>query len=262
VLDFVHLGSSVSLRSFGRLGSSMAVFDFAHLGSSMSVRGIMRFGSRVEACSKIVFTSDQNFIAETDAASKLGFYVGNNRGMSITSAGGTLHGTWVADVSISTSDRSLKDNIRGLEETLRKNMAGEKAAASTIPAASLPGAQNPSSWLLRQLRPVSYNFRQGVEAKFMRFGFIADELEKVLPQVVRDLPENDNDKQERERQDAPGEKPEPKKGVVYTDLIAVLTTMVKDFNVQLQGLQGRMKSAEGELERLDHDDPMDDEEDV
>jgi len=32
--------------------------------------------------------------------------------------------------------------------------------------------------------------------------------------------------------------------------------------MQLKGLQGRMKSAEGELERLDHEDPMDDEEDV
>lgn len=219
----------------------------------------MRFGSRVESCDKLIFQQPGNFIQETDAGARIGFYVNNNRGMSITDAGGTLHGTWTADVSVSTSDRSLKDNIRGLEDTLRKNMARQANATDTTPSASRPGAENPSAdpsqWLLRQLRPVSYNFRQGNEAKYMRFGFIADELEQVLPEVVRELPTTE----EQKKQD-PGEKTEPKKGVVYTDLIAVLTTIVKDFNMQLKGLQGRMKSAEGELERLDHEDPMDDDE--
>lgn len=256
VLDFAHLGATVSLRSFGRLGSAMSVFDFAHLGSTLSVRGIMRFGSRVESCAKLQFSSAINYIQETDSAARLGFYVQNVRGMSITNAGGTLHGTWTSDVSISTSDRSLKENIKPLQETLRKNMPG--GAASTKPGGEQPSA---SSWLLRQLRPVSYNFRQGNEAKYMRFGFIADELEQILPQVVRELPGQDAEKEEEE-QEEPGKKPDKKKGVVYTDLIAVLTTVVKDFNMQLKGLQGRMKTAEGELERLDHEDPIDGEEDV
>ena len=38
ILDFVNLGSAVSLRSFGRLGSGLAVLDFLHLGSSLSLR--------------------------------------------------------------------------------------------------------------------------------------------------------------------------------------------------------------------------------
>jgi len=234
----------------------MAVFDFVHLGSSLSVRGIMRFGSRVESCTKLIFSNAQNYIHETDSNANIGFFVGNKRGMSITNAGGTLHGTWTADVSVSTSDRSLKENIKPLQQILRKNMA-EGRGAFTNPAVEPQGAQraSASSWLLRQLRPVSYNFRQGNEAKHMRFGFIADELEKVLPQVVRELPD-----QEPQKEDEP--KPEPKKGVVYTDLIAVLTSVVKDFNMQLKGMQGRMKAAEGELERLDKEDPMDDEEDV
>jgi hypothetical protein len=61
--------------------------------------------------------------------------------------------------------------------------------------------------LLRQLRPVSYSFRKGVDAKNMRFGFIADELENVVPEVVR----------------RPGDREvSQQKAVVYQDLIALL----------------------------------------
>ena len=43
VLDFLHLGSSLALRSFGRLGSGLAVLDFLHLGSALALRS---FGLR------------------------------------------------------------------------------------------------------------------------------------------------------------------------------------------------------------------------
>ena len=44
-MDFVNLGSALSLRSFGRLGSSTSVLDFVHLGSTMSVRSFAQAGS-------------------------------------------------------------------------------------------------------------------------------------------------------------------------------------------------------------------------
>ena len=59
VLDFVHVGSSLSLRSFAslgssltvcglaRFGSSLAVLDFVQLGSSLSLRNYARLGSAV-----------------------------------------------------------------------------------------------------------------------------------------------------------------------------------------------------------------------
>ena len=40
MLDHVQLGSSLALRSFGRLGSALSVFDFLHLGSSISIRSL------------------------------------------------------------------------------------------------------------------------------------------------------------------------------------------------------------------------------
>jgi len=264
VLDVVKLGSSLSLRSFARMGSALSVFDFAHLGSSLSIRGIARFGDKIQACSKLVFTSPNNYILETDSDSKVGFYVNNERGMSISDSGGTLHGTWTADGTISTSDRTLKENIKPLQETLRqqafwKDKDKQKKSASISPAIGAPGAKEPTvaSWLLRQLRPVSYNFKKGGEAKYLRFGFIADEMEQILPQVVHELPN------QPEPEIGPdGEKAPPKKGIVYTDLIAVLTTVVKDFNMQLKGLQSRMTTAEQELAHLDDEDPMDDDSSV
>jgi len=270
VLDFVHIGSSLSLRSFGRLGATLAVLDFAHLGSSLSVRGFARFGSDISGMNKLIFTNSGNYIREqltqpspTPAHGSfpagLGFYVNNNEAMRIFSTtptpgpGGTLHGTWFSPSPISFSDRRLKENITPLVQTLSQNL-GKKRSASIKPATKASGAGKPSvsSWLLRQLRPVSYNFRQGNEAKYMRFGFIADEIEQILPEVVRDIP------RQAFSESASEEEKTGKKGIVYTDLIAVLTTIVKDLNMNLHGLQGRMKTAEDELDRLDEEDPMDD----
>ncbi|OLP93749.1 hypothetical protein AK812_SmicGene24293 [Symbiodinium microadriaticum] len=64
-----------------------------------------------------------------------------------------LHGTWTYPSSGTVnSDRRLKTEITPLR---------------------------------RQLRPVSYSFKAGSESKYMRFGFIADELETTVPQLVR-----------------------------------------------------------------------------
>lgn len=66
-----------------------------------------------------------------------------------------------------------------------------------------------ASWLLRELRPVSYFFKEANDAKVhhsdLRFGFVAQELETVLPSVVY---EKANDGH---------------KSVIYQDLLAVLT---------------------------------------
>jgi len=245
VVEFSNLGSSVSLRSFARLGSALSIFDFAHLGSSLSIRGIARFGGRIEVFEKLRFTSDTNYIIEKNSGVE--FYVANARGMHIGDGTSTnlnkLHGTWVADSTISQSDRRLKDNIRPLSYALEQNLKKGDTEGDSEPVR--PAA----SWVLRQLRPVSYNFKKGMEAKFMRFGFIADEVEQVLPQVVREV------------EDHIGEESEGKqkiKGIVYTDLIAVLTTIIKDLNLQMKGMQSRMTAAEGELARLDEEDPIDD----
>lgn len=143
----------------------------------------------------------------------------------MTGSGGTLHGAWNVDHTISTSDRRLKENITPILETLKQSFN------------SSGSDPEPLHWVLRQLRPVSYNFKTGADAKHIRFGFLADEMEKVLPQVVRQLPET-----------APSG---IMKGIVYTDLIAVLTAIMRNFGQELQDMKDRVHRAEQELDRLD-----------
>ena len=45
ILDYLHIGSAMSLRSFGRMGARLSCLDFVHIGSSLSVRGFARHGS-------------------------------------------------------------------------------------------------------------------------------------------------------------------------------------------------------------------------
>jgi len=217
----------------------MSVLDFVHLGSTLSVRYETKFGSDVFTHGKLFF-SDTTYLE--DVSGSLKATVGGNSAMSLTSSGGTLHGTWYSDTVISVSDRMLKDNITPLQRTLRQN----KEAYGLPGAEPTEGSESSTAfgWVLRQLRPVSYNFKKGSDAKNMRFGFIADEVERVLPQVVRELPGKEGD-------------PDRKKGIVYPDLIAVLTGMMREFSTQLKAVQSRVKTAELELDRLDREEPMD-----
>merc|ERR1719321_1632791 len=84
------------------------------------------------------------------------------------------------------------------------------------------------SWVLRELRPVAYRFNRGAEAKYMRLGFIAQELESVLPMLTRPISEA-----------AGGE---PFKGVVITDLIAMLVSHAKSTQLRLDSHVEEMQS--------------------
>jgi len=260
VFDFLHLGSSLSLRCFTRLGSSVSLLgmarvgsalslvDCANFGSSLSVRSFARFGSGIQ------FTSSNTYI--TDTGSGLELYVSGSRAATFDSTGGTLHGTWDADNALSMSDRRLKKDIMPLQRTLRDALssaisegasdqaggavdaAGAQQLGGAKAAPQKPGASAADStlWLLRQLRPVSYSFKKGAESKYMRFGFIADELESVVPQVVRNVGN-------RNRADY-----EDQKAVVYQDLIALLVAASQS---QTQKLDEQSAQIEGQTQKLD-----------
>merc|ERR1719162_680141 len=105
-MDSAYLGSSMSLRSFSRMGSSLSVLDFAHLGSSCSVRSFVRFGSIQSVVGQAKFGAEV-YIGDGYArydSSQLEFY-NTARGISITTSGGTLHGTWSSDAVLTSSDR-------------------------------------------------------------------------------------------------------------------------------------------------------------
>jgi len=126
-----------------------------------------------------------------------------------------------------------------LQRTLREVVAprGEKKNPASMPnvpaAAQSIGAKNAASdgalWLLRQLRPVSYSFRKGMDSKFMRFGFIADELESVIPEVVRRGGDREVDDQ---------------KAVVYQDLIALIAAASQSQQKLIESQQARVAQLE------------------
>lgn len=263
VLDELNMGSSLSLRSVARLGSrlslfncarfgkSLSVLDAGHFGSSMSIRGCTRLGSGLSIFNTLrlngadtdgvnkflTFSNADTYIAQ--GSSKLEVWVNTGKSATFESDGGILHGSWNVESSLVTSDRRLKTNIMPLQRTLREVVAprGEKKAPTGIAGVPSPsqsiGAKNAASdgalWLLRQLRPVSYSFRKGMDSKFMRFGFIADELESVIPEVVR----------------RPGDRDvEDQKAVVYQDLIALIAAATQSQQKLIETQQARVAQLE------------------
>eukprot|EP00933_Yihiella_yeosuensis_P068794 TRINITY_DN7478_c0_g2_i2.p1 TRINITY_DN7478_c0_g2~~TRINITY_DN7478_c0_g2_i2.p1 ORF type:complete len:382 (-),score=52.08 TRINITY_DN7478_c0_g2_i2:819-1799(-) len=238
VLDFLHLGSSLSLRSLARLGSSLSVLKFSHIGSSLSLRGYARLGSTLSVMGKIAYGIDGTYTLWDDYNARLATYVQGIRALSIRThnsyVGGYLHGLWYSDNIVHISDKKLKTNIRPLVETLRSSakFAETKDATDTGAGAA--------AWILRQLRPVSYNFKSGPDSKHQRLGFIAQEIAEVLPQVVRQRGDDSNIH-----------------GIAYHDLTAVLTASLQSLTQRFeeasdttQGLKERLAVVETGLKRL------------
>lgn len=205
------------------MGSSISVLDFVHLGSSLSVRSFIRMGGDVDVKGNLLkFTN--SYIKYGSSAME--FYY-TNKAMSITSSGGTLHGMWTSDVVVTSSDRRLKTSIAPLYKALLSRMPEEGEARAQEEAFQPSPDENQErsgdflgttkaeskrkmhttkaktvNWVLRELRPVSFEFKAGPESKYSRYGFVAQELEKVMPNLVRNN--------------------EQYKYVIYQDLIAVL----------------------------------------
>eukprot|EP00747_Dinoflagellata_sp_TGD_P038941 gnl/TRDRNA2_/TRDRNA2_139968_c0_seq3.p1 gnl/TRDRNA2_/TRDRNA2_139968_c0~~gnl/TRDRNA2_/TRDRNA2_139968_c0_seq3.p1 ORF type:complete len:212 (+),score=43.50 gnl/TRDRNA2_/TRDRNA2_139968_c0_seq3:337-972(+) len=128
------------------------------------------------------------------ASSLLSIYVNNNRAISFGDAAGTLHGNWVHENALSSSDKRLKRDIEPLHDTLRRLQEGFSSQSESATAAA--ASTSPADWVLRELRPVSFRPKNDPSGP-RRFGFIADELEKVLPSIV--VMDNDEARMRRVR---------------------------------------------------------------
>lgn len=213
----------MSLRSFARLGSTLSIVgqikigsdDGIQIGADSSVNKIVKNGNTIEV------------------------YAGGVKSATFESDGGILHGSWSVESALVTSDRRLKTNIMPLQRTLREVVLPRGEQKTSDPASSQGQRGDGALWLLRQLRPVSYSFRKGVDSKSMRFGFIADELDSVVPEVVR----------------RPGDREvSDQKAVVYQDLIALLAAASQSqqtmIETQKTELEQQRKMLETVLEKL------------
>jgi len=247
VLDFLHLGSSVSLRSYARIGSALSVFAFSHLGSSISLRSFARLGSTLSIVGQLKIGSGSDGIqlgADFNAGTSgtkivtsgqsVLVYAGGVKSATFESDGGILHGSWSVESALVTSDRRLKTNIMPLQRTLREVVLPRGEQKTSDPASSQGQRGDGALWLLRQLRPVSYSFRKGADSKSMRFGFIADELDSVVPEVVR----------------RPGDREvSDQKAVVYQDLIALLAAASQSQQTMIETQKSELEQQKSALEQ-------------
>merc|ERR1719310_1976205 len=95
------------------------------------------------------------------------------------------------------------------------------AETPALPSTSKQQQDPPIGWLLRELRPVSFKLKSGPEAKYLKFGFIAQELETVFPNLVRNI-----------GGEAGSE--EGTKAIATQDLIAVLTLALQSLQKELE----------------------------
>eukprot|EP00928_Gymnodinium_smaydae_P064938 TRINITY_DN4815_c1_g1_i4.p1 TRINITY_DN4815_c1_g1~~TRINITY_DN4815_c1_g1_i4.p1 ORF type:complete len:428 (+),score=66.78 TRINITY_DN4815_c1_g1_i4:53-1285(+) len=247
-------GSTLSPRSFARAEAALFVLEVAHLESSLPSRSTLLNDGLLtgEGDTRVANLSGANTYVQYSPL-EVNFYASGARQLSLNHDGGVLHGLWMVDMDAGgMSDRRLKENIRPLVETLRRARA--LAPASPAPSSSASTgrtrpkvgdswhgeAERPgviAEWLLRQLKPVAYNYRKRASEeqqprKATRFGFIADDIGKILPEV--------------ERQNVGGS---GSSGIIYQDLVAVLVYALQDLGSGLRALAPRMLEVELRLER-------------
>jgi len=267
VFDFSNVGSSFSYRSFGRLGAAVSIFsglrigssfsvmDMATVGSSFSLRSFARFGASISIFGHCVIGDDSQGIVFTTPGKAIYATQTNNAQVRRISfpdpnAGsgggpaGILHGTWQSDSTITTSDRRLKNAITPLHKTLIQRMSqvndashapGKLGSSSGDTRATKPkNRQDAVDWILRELRPVSFSFKQGIESKSIqgtqRYGFVAQEVQKTVPNLVQDTGST--------------------KSMLYQDLIAMITMAAQDHQERLEQHNGEVGKLRGLLKRL------------
>jgi len=139
-----------------------------------------------------------------------------------------LHGSWTSEIEVSSSDLTMKENIRPLFETLDTGASRGLLRGNSL-ATSSGGAAVDS--LMQMLRPVSYNYKSDAKEK-VRFGFIADEVHEILPEVIRTDGSRDR-----------------MKGVVYQDIIAILVAQMQHMFKEMEEATSSLVSVEQRIQR-------------
>ncbi|KAF4721998.1 hypothetical protein FOZ62_025265, partial [Perkinsus olseni] len=132
---------------------------------------------------------------------------------------------------------SLRDTAHRLEfirtdRRLKRDITPLSVALEPTGEESVPDREGPASQLLRELRPVAFELESEVqaEAERRRFGFIAQDLERLLPEVVH----------RSEGQDT--------LSVLYQDLIAILTGAVQEQQSRIRELEERLTDLQARFE--------------
>jgi hypothetical protein len=168
-----------------------------------------------------------------------------NSGLTYSSSNFSVNGSgYISAAGITaTSDSLLKENIRPLEKSLDKIMM-LKGVSYNYKSSSLPHKQqeikfdNPAfSDSIMDLIPDELKIREETAniiedeiANGKHIGFLAQDVEKVLPEVVRTTPNGS-------------------KGINYLDIIALLAEGIKEQQAQIEELHTEIQELKSNISR-------------
>lgn len=244
-LSFAHCGSSVSVRSFIRAGSATSVLDFTNFASAVSIRSFVRLSSSLSIAGNTCCIGKAKIFVNsaasgTSASPQVHIYADENnaqQSMSMYSGsgspayGGTLHGTWVSTSTLTSSDRRMKYDVLPLFKTIMKqhqhnlpqhHMVEDLTDSSSSSSHKLSGENAVMSSIIKQIRPVSFKYKKHTDSKYNRYGFIAQELEAVLPSVIMT------------------DKASGMKAVNYNDMIAVLALGIQSIDSRITNVDTKL----------------------
>lgn len=189
---------------------------------SLSSTGNLSVSGNIDIAGTTVSFGSVETLADagSDLISCNSSFVPNTDNSSIKSLGSSTlrwHDVWAADGTINTSDARDKTNIRDLDYGIKEIM---------------------------KLRSARYNWKIGEETGD-KLGLIAQELQKVLPEVVRDS--------EFKRNEETGviEKvPTARLGVAYSDIIPVLIRGIQEQQVTIEAKDKEITELKSELNNL------------
>lgn len=159
---------------------------------------------------KISVPAGKNLVLRYNNQSKVGLFDAgvewgptNTNQVSLGSTHFRYTEVWATNGTIQTSDLRKKKNITNLTESLSKVM---------------------------ELRPVSYQWNSGQDQESVHLGFIAQELEKVIPEVIV------YNEQKLTESDGRVSDDDTTYGVKYSELIPVLVKAIQDQQDAIQKL--------------------------
>lgn len=252
VFDCTTFGASLSLRSYFPCGSSLAVMGISRMcatlsilgsvsfGSSLALRSFFRLGSTMSCLGARLHVEGDLTVNLHDSTNGFQIYQSTRRlsfppeSAKDGSGGyGIFHGAWFADLPLATSDRRLKQNVVPLRQTLEGSI--EELRADKVRSKGIK--ETPVAWTLRELRPVSFHFKtSSADAKEpsgrMRMGFVAQEVEKILPNLVQ------------------GDRAGQMKALLYQDLVAVVTAAMQEQRANLDKQDAEVIEAQVEAQLL------------
>jgi hypothetical protein len=217
VRSWLCTGSSLSATGGVRLFERLSVTNSVHLASDLHVGGLM---NSVDANIYLGGYSSGNtlntahYIRKTSGADEIKIAAGGDS-LTATSSGGQLHGSWSASTFtvttlIQSSDRRLKTSIAPLARALGRTALD----------------------VVNKLRPVSYRFKHGPDAKQIRMGFIAQDVEQVLPAMVKTVANGS-------------------KAVLMDDMLALVVSSVQAQDERMDTFEQRLAAVETKLRDIE-----------